>query len=161
MITFCVICYGCRGKQINHALLQLHFSSRHRAHISQTLVSVFFSVYEFNGGEYLVHVKARLLSELNENPNQWIYLCSFPSLFRVFALPSVLLIPLPIMFSVCLVNWPQMPGFYKEKYIFSAAMCLASPESEVIIYLICSLNKLLTLIFVSQHVSSWFVIESQ
>lgn len=58
------------------------------------------------------------------------------------------------MFSVCLANWPQMLGFYKEKYIFSAAMCLASPESEVIIYLICSPNKLLTLIFVSQHVSS-------
>lgn len=85
----------------------------------------------------------------------------FKSFFHVIALPSVLLIPLPIMFSVCLVNWPQMLGFYKEKYIFSAAMCLASLESEVIIYLICSPNKLLTLIFVSQHVSSWFVIESQ
>lgn len=81
--------------------------------------------------------------------------------FHVIALPSLLLIPLPIMFSVCLVNWLQMLGFYKEKYIFSAAMCLASTESEVIIYLICSPNKLLTLIFVSQHVSSWFVIESQ
>lgn len=90
------------------------------------------------------------------------YTCAiFKSLFHVIPLPSVLLIPLHLMFSVCLANWPQMPGFYREKYIFSAAICLASPESEVIIYLICSPNKLLTLIFVSQHVSSWFVIESQ
>ena len=95
------------------------------------------------------------------NPTSEYTWAIFKSFFHVIALPSVLLIPLPLMFSVCLANWPQMPGFYKEKCIFSAAMCLANPESEVIIYLICSPNKLLTLIFVSQHVSSWFVIESQ
>lgn len=162
MITFCVICYGFRGKQINRALLQLHFSSSHHAHISQTLVLVFFSVYKLAGGEYLVHVKACLLSELNEKANQWIYLSYFQKLLPCHCIAKCSAnSSLPIMFSVCLANWPQMPGFYKEKYIFSAAMCLASPESEVIIYLICSPNKLLTLIFVSQHVSSWFVIESQ
>lgn len=163
MITFCVICYGCRGKQINRTLSQLHFSSSHHAHISQTLILVFLSVFKLTGEEYSAHVKACLLSELNEKPSQWILYTwgIFKSIFHVIALPSVLLILLSIMFSVCLVNWPQMPVFYKEKYIFSAAMCLASPKSEVIIYLICSPNKLLTLIFVSQHVSSWFVIESQ
>lgn len=51
MITFCVICYGCRGKQINRALSQLHFSSSPHAHISQTLImfclGFFFSLFLF------------------------------------------------------------------------------------------------------------------
>ncbi len=161
MITFCVICYGCRGKQINRALLQLHFSSSQHAHISQTLVLVFVRYTSLLVENIWRVWKPVSYQNLMRNPTSEYTWSIFKSFFHVIALPSVLLIPLPIMFSVCLANWPQMPGFYKEKYIFSAAMCLASPESEVIIYLICSPNKLLTLIFVSQHVSSWFVIESQ
>lgn len=120
----------------------------------------FLSLCYLTGGEYLVCTNVSY-HDLMRNPTSEYTWATFKSFFRVIALPSVLLIPLPIMFSVCLANWPQMLGFYKEKYIFSAAVCLACPESEVIIYLICSPNKLLTLIFVSQHVSSWFVIEIQ
>lgn len=110
---------------------------------------------------YLVCVEVCLLSELNEKAGWWIYLGYFKKLLPCHRVAKCSANSFPIMLSVCLVNWPQMPGFYKEKYIFSAAVCLASPESGVIIYLICSPNKLLTLIFVSQHVFSWFVIESQ
>lgn len=110
---------------------------------------------------YLVCVEVCLLSELNEKAGWWIYLGYFKKLLPCHRVAKCSANSFPIMLSVCLVNWPQMPGFYKEKYIFSAAVCLASPGSGVIIYLICSPNKLLTLIFVSQHVFSWFVIESQ
>lgn len=45
--------------------------------------------------------------------------------------------------------------YKKKRNTFSQLQCAwQAPESEVIIYLICSPNKLLTLIFVSQHVSS-------
>lgn len=113
--------------------------------------------------EHSTCVNARLLSPRNENADQPLEnvpgpFSNGPPCHR-FAKCSAN--SSPLMFYVCRANWPQMPGFYREKYIFSAAACLASSKSEVIIYLICSPNKLLTLIFVSQHVSSWFVIESQ
>lgn len=156
----CLIFYGCRGQQINHKVSQLHFSSSRCAHVSSTLTQVFLG--EFLGRQgYLVYVEVCLLSELNEKAGWWIYLGYFKKLLPCHRVAKCSANSFPIMLSVCLVNWPQMPGFYKEKYIFSAAVCLASPESGVIIYLICSPNKLLTLIFVSQHVFSWFVIESQ
>lgn len=115
----------------------------------------------FCAGKDIWSVEVCLLSEPNEKAGWWIYLGYFKKLLPCHRVAKRSANSFPIMLSVCLVNWPQMPGFYKEKYIFSAAVCLASPESGVIIYLICSPNKLLTLIFVSQHVSSWFVIESQ
>lgn len=85
------------------------------------------------------------------------------SFFHVITSPSVLLIPLPHNVQRMSRKLATDAGLLQRENTFflSAAMCLASPESEVIIYLICSPNKLLTLIFVSQHVSSWFVIESQ
>lgn len=161
MITFCVICCGCRAKQINHTLLQLHFSSS-RAHISQTLILVLFSVYKLAGEEYSTHMEACLLSEPDEKPSQWIYLGYLQKLLlcHCIAKCSANSSPHNVQRMSRKIGH-RCRAFYKVKHIFSAAMCLASPESEVIIYLICSPNKLLTLIFVSQHVSSWFVIESQ
>lgn len=164
MITFCVICYGCRGKQINRALSQLHFSSSHRAHISQTLISLFYFCAQASLLKNIWCMRTPVsYQNLMRNAASECTWGIFKSIFHVIALPSIPLIPLHIMFSVCLVNWPQMPGFStKKRNTFSQLQCAwQAPESEVIIYLICSPNKLLTLIFVSQHVSSWFVIESQ
>lgn len=149
MITFCVICYGCRGKQINHTLLQLHFSSS----LMLIFPQHFFPLFELVQNSLFLRTLFSYHKLMRNLSSEYTW-AIFKSLFHVIPLPSVLLIPLHLMFSVCLAKWPQMPGFYREKYIFSAAICLASPESEVIIYLICSPNKLLTLIFVSQHVSS-------
>ena len=68
----------------------------------------------------------------------------------------------PLMPSICLWNWPQMRGVCMTGIrVLSCTNAWQGPASEVIIYLICSPNKLLTLLLVSQHVSSWFVIESQ
>ena len=162
MITFRVICYGCRAKQINHTLSQLNFSSSHPAHISQTLILVFFSVYMLTGKEYSVRVKAFLLSELNEKPSQWVYLGYFQKLLLCHCNAK------------CSANSPRsnVPRmscklatdarlWQREIHFLSCNVPGKPVNLKVIIYLICSPNKLLTLVFVSQHVSPWFVIESQ
>lgn len=128
MITFCVICYGCRGKQINRALLQLHFSSSHYAHISQTLALVFFLCVSSLVENTYVCEKPVSYQNLMRNPTSEYTWAIFKSFFHVTALPSVLLIPLPLMFSVCLANWPQMPGLYKEKYIFLSCNVPGKPR---------------------------------
>lgn len=102
MITFRVICYGCRGKQINRALLQLHFSSSLRAHISQTLVFGFLFCIRadcwriFSARESMSVITTWWESEPVNIPGLFSKKKKKKeSFFHVITSPSVLLIPLP------------------------------------------------------------------
>lgn len=49
------------------------------------------------------------------------------SFFHVILIAKCSANSFPIMLSICLVNWPQMPSFYKEKYIFLACNVSGKP----------------------------------
>lgn len=116
---------GC--KQINPTLLKLQFSSSQRVLCFANTRSLFVCFWA--GREYLVFVEVCLLSELNEKAGWWIYTRGiFKKLLPCHRIAKCSANSFPIMLSVCLVNWPQMPSFYKEKYIFSACNVSGKPR---------------------------------
>lgn len=163
MITFCVICYGCRGKQINRALSQLHFSSSRRAHISQTLilfcVGFFFSI-SVRGASPLKNTECVSYQNLMRNAASdctWgIFIKHLPC--HCLAKYSANSPPRNVqrMSAKLATDAEFLPKSRRKKEMpFSQLQCSwQASEFEVIIYLICSPNKLLTLVFfVSQRVS--------
>lgn len=158
MITFCVICYGCRGKQINRALSQLHFSSSLRAHISQTLVLLCLFYLCSLLKSLRCSVSYRNLMRNAASDCTWgLFTQHLPR--RCLAKYCANSAARASRFSVRRLNWPQMSSFAgrtrrKRQEVFPRLHCSRrAPEFQVIIYLICWPNKLLTLIFVSQRVS--------
>lgn len=165
MITFCVVCYGCRGKQINRALSQLHFSSSRRAHISQTLVSfcvcffLFFSL-SARGASLLKNTECVSYQNLMRNAASdctWgIFMKHLPR--HCLAKYSANSPPRNVRrMSAKLAadaEFLRRSRGQKEMPLPRLQCSWQAPEFGVIIYLICSPNKLLTLAFVSQRVSS-------
>lgn len=117
-------------KQVNPTLSQFHFSSGQRASCFASIRSGFFLCLFVSGQAESIWSLWRSVSYQNLMRNQageYIPGVFFKKLLPCHRVAKCSANFFPIMLSVCLVNWPQMPSFYKEKYIFSACNVSGKP----------------------------------
>lgn len=163
MITFCVICYGCRGKQINRCTIAITFFIKPpRSYFPNTrlvLCGFFFFSISVHGASPLKNTECVSYQKLMRNAASdctWgIFIKHLPChcLAKYCAnSPPRNVQRMSAKLATDTEFLPESRG--KKEMPFSQLQCSwQAPEFEVIIYLICSPNKLLTLVFVPQRAS--------